>query len=88
MAERLLRLRLDEKLIKAADRLEIKSAPEDAHQLSRLRLAVRRAWQQNALEVVGQHLDNLKKARGQFERMRLNSPEKKNPGEYNGGGDG
>jgi len=70
MAERRLRTVLDRKLLEALSRMKIADAPSNA-QLSRLRLAVRRAWREGNPGLVVEHLNNLKGARMQFERARI-----------------
>ena len=70
MAERRLRAILDQKLLEALSQLKITNQPHNA-QLSRLRLAVRRAWREKKPELVTEHLKNLKAAEEQFERARI-----------------
>lgn len=70
MAERHLRSRLDQKLLEALDGLKITSPPSNA-QLSRLRLAVHRAWQHGDPHIAAEHLKGLKGAKVQFERARI-----------------
>lgn len=70
MAERRLRSLLDQKLIEKLGQLRITDPPHNT-QLSRLRLAVRRAWQAEKSDLVVEHLQNLKATREQFERARV-----------------
>jgi CRISPR-associated protein Csx10 len=70
MAQRRLRAVLDQKLLKALSQLRITNQPHNA-QLSRLRLAIRRAWREEKPDLVIEHLGNLKATREQFERARI-----------------
>jgi CRISPR-associated protein Csx10 len=71
MAERLLRNRLDEKIVQAINQLEISGSPSNA-QLSRLRLAVRRAWREKNNEWLVCYLDSLRRpAREQLKKARI-----------------
>ena len=70
--ERSVRAHLDRKVLKALDELAITNLTGvTSTQLSRLRVAVSRAWREDNREVVINHLDNLKNARIQFERARV-----------------
>lgn len=70
MAERRLRAVLDQRLIGAVSQLSITTPPQNT-QLSRLRLTVRRAWQEHNPDLISEHLKNLKAARDQFEWARV-----------------
>jgi CRISPR-associated protein Csx10 len=74
MAQRMLRADLDEQLRETVlNKLSIANPPRN-HQLSRLRLAVRRALltKDRSFEEVAKHLDEMKQtARQQFERARV-----------------
>ncbi len=70
MAERRLRAILDQKLLDALSKLGVTDPPHNA-QLSRLRLAVRRAWREEQPDLVIEHLGNLKAAKEQFKRARI-----------------
>lgn len=72
MAGRLLRSRLDGKLMQAVNQLDIDGPPPSNSQLSRLRLAVRLAWREKDIRRVIEHLDSLRKpAREQLEKARV-----------------
>lgn len=70
MAERRLRILLDQKLLDALSRLTIFNPPTNS-QLSRLRLVVLRAWRENNPRLLTEHLGKLKGARAQFERAKV-----------------
>ncbi|MCL6448964.1 MAG: hypothetical protein K6U04_12580 [Armatimonadetes bacterium] len=72
MAERLLRNRLEEKLMQAVNQLAIGGYSPSNAQLSRLRLAVRQAWRENDKGCLVRYLDRLRRpAREQLEKARV-----------------
>ena len=72
MAERRLRAVLEQKLIAAVSTLTIDHPLRSKAQLSRLRLAARRAWREGTFQTILDHLENLnREAKGQFERARI-----------------
>lgn len=70
MAERRLRAALERKLEEAADLLNIRGEIHGA-QLSRLRLAALEAGRTKRLSGIVEHIENLKEARKQFDRARI-----------------
>lgn len=71
MAQQLLRARLEEKMRERLSTLEISGEISNT-QLSRLRQVVLRAWRENNLTLIPDHLKRLKStARTQFERARV-----------------
>jgi CRISPR-associated protein Csx10 len=74
MAERQLRSILEQRLMKAVSDLNMKKPLPSNAQLSRLRLAVKRAWREGRPQFILDHLKNLNKAaKDQFERVRINN---------------
>lgn len=71
MAQRRLRLLLDRKLAEAVNVADLRPPRPQNTQLSRMRNAVQRARAKDKPKLITDHLDDLKDAREQFERARV-----------------
>lgn len=70
IVNRMLRVKLDEALIRTVNEKDITGITESIHnsQLSRMRAIARRAWSENDADLILQHIEKMKKpARSQFE---------------------
>ncbi len=73
MANRRLRLLLDQRLVAAVNRIQISAPLPQNSQLSRVRSAAQQAMVEGNFNGLQRHLANLKGARDQFEKARLDN---------------